>query len=122
MDAAGDDPEARLRALVGIHVLLHAQRTRSAMVSATEVRHLKPAQRRTLTEKLRAQQRNFDCAVDAGVRSGAFGVEHPKDAARALASMCTAVASWYKPRGGLSPTEVSARYQELAAALMQVRR
>jgi AcrR family transcriptional regulator len=114
---AGDDPEARLRALVGIHVKLHAQRAKGSRITNQEIRHLPPAQQRALREKMKEQQRKFDRVVEAGVASGAFAADH--DDARALASMCTAVATWFNPRGELTPEAVAERYQELAFKMLR---
>ena len=118
MADAGEDPGARLRALVVEHARLHAEDNIGAQISAREIRHLEAPQRRVLVEKMRRQQRKFDEVVDAGVAAGAFTTPFPGEAALAIASMCTAVASWYSPKGPLRPGEVGEHYGELALAMV----
>jgi hypothetical protein len=67
---------------------------------------------------MREQQRKFDRVVDAGIESGVFEAEFPHDASRAIASMCTAVATWYNPRGSMTPGDVGERYAELAVRML----
>jgi AcrR family transcriptional regulator len=119
VEAVGDDPEARLRAVVAVHVRIHAIRRERALLTTREMRNLKPAQRRTMREKFRQQQRFFDQAVLDGVEKGVFHTDRPLEAARAIASMCTAVAGWFKPKGGLSPDEVADMYTDFAVALVR---
>ena len=52
----------------------------------------------------------IDAIVEEGVASGTFGTPFPKDASRAVTTMCVAVASWYRPDGALSPDEIVHRY------------
>jgi hypothetical protein len=43
--------------------------------------------------------------VAEGVAAGEFDVPHPADTARAVATFCVGVATWYRP-GGPSPADV----------------
>ena len=119
LGVAGDDPEEQLRRVVGAHVRLHALRRRRAVMTTGEMRHLRPAQQRAIRAKFREQQRFFDRPVIAGVEMGVFVTEHPLDASRAIASMCTAVATWFKPKGGMTGDEVARRYADFAVALLR---
>jgi len=119
VEEAGDDPEARLRAVVRVHVLVHAQRRERATMTTAEMKHLKPAQRKEMLEKFRAQQRFFTEAVVDGARAGVFRTEDPEGAAMAIGSMCTGVARWFKPNGPKSDEEIAEQYVDFAVALLR---
>jgi AcrR family transcriptional regulator len=118
---AAPDPVSQLCALVEIHVTGHAERRRSAFVAASELRNLPPARRRAIRAKMDHQQDTFDRIVGAGVDARVFATPHPAEASRAVSSMCTAVATWFKPRGPFSPAEVADQYAEFALALVRAR-
>jgi AcrR family transcriptional regulator len=110
---AGERPEQRLANLVECTTLYMAQRRALAFVHA-EIRGLEPenraryvAQRDELSAMLRQ-------TVLDGVDDGAFSTNHPVDAARAILSMCQAVADWYRPGGPLGEAELAKRYAEIA--------
>jgi AcrR family transcriptional regulator len=114
--SAPDDPAERLRALVRVHVLRHIERQRESFLGNTELRSLEEPARSTILAKRDHQMRLFYRAVREGVDSGAFRTPYPTEAARAIVTMCTAVATWYRPTGPVSPTEIADRYAELALA------
>jgi AcrR family transcriptional regulator len=118
-ERAGDDPEQRLRAIVKAHVKVHALRRKRALLTTAEMRNLRPGQRKVMRAKFDEQQRFFDRAVLDGVEAGVFRSEHPVDAARAIASMCTAVAGWFQPSGPLSGDEIAERYADFAVAMLR---
>ena len=119
--AAPANPADRLRAIVGVHVARHLSAQREAFVGNTELRALDAAGRRRVVTHRDLQQRLFDSVVSDGVTSGVFTTPYPREAARAVVTMCSAVASWYRARGALTPEEVTARYQDLALALVGYR-
>ena len=119
--AAPANPADRLRAIVGVHVARHLSAQREAFVGNTELRALDSAARRRVVAHRDLQQRLFDSVVDDGAASGVFTTPYPHDAARAVVTMCSAVASWYRTRGDLGPEEVTARYQEMSLALVGCR-
>ena len=111
---APEDPVAQLRTIVATHVRLHAQRRRESFVANTELRSLPDELRLAIVAKRDRHQRLFDGIVLAGAQAGAFTVPHPVEASRAIVTMCTAVAGWYRTDGPLSPDEVADRYVKLA--------
>lgn len=111
---AGDHPADRLRAIVGLHVLFHAEGRRESFLGNSELRSLDPAARALIVSKRDTQQRMFDRVVDDGARRGVFSTPHPVEAARSVVSACTAVATWFRPDGPLSAREVAERYQRIA--------
>jgi AcrR family transcriptional regulator len=116
---AGKDPVQQLLALVSTHVRWHAEHSRDSRIATNEISHLLPAQRRGLREKARQQQRKFDRVLHAGIADGVFALEYPHDGSRALASMCTAVATWFDRRGNLTPADIAERYQQLALRMLR---
>jgi AcrR family transcriptional regulator len=116
---AGEDPVEALLALVSVHVRWHAEHGRDSRIATNEMFHLLPAQRRGLREKARQQQRSFDRVISVGIATGVFALERPHEGSIALASMCTAVATWFDPRGNLTPAELAELYQQLALRLLR---
>jgi AcrR family transcriptional regulator len=114
LDAAGDDPAARLRAVVGAHVRVHLDSQRESLLGNSELRSLAAGARSGVVAKRDVQQRMFERVVRDGVRRGAFATEHPREAARVITTACTAVAAWFRPGGELDADEIVARYQDVA--------
>jgi AcrR family transcriptional regulator len=115
---AGEDPVDRLRAIVDVHVLFHLADQRGTLLGTSELRGLEEPVRGAHVAKRQRQQRMFDTVVTEGARHGVFTTRYPLEAARAMVVMCTGVASWYRPEGRLSRTQVARRYQELALDLV----
>jgi AcrR family transcriptional regulator len=111
---AGDEPAARLRAIVDVQVLFHLQDQRGTLLGTSELRALEEPVRSRHIAKRQQQQRLFDGVVTEGVERGVFTTPIPLEAARAIVVMCTGVASWFSPRGRMSRAEVVRRYQRLA--------
>lgn len=112
--AAGDDPAERLRAIVETHVLAHARGRRESFIGNSELRSLESVGRALIVTKRDAQQRMFDRVVADGVARGVFTTPFPVEAARVIVSACTAVATWFRTDGPLSPEEVVERYKRVA--------
>jgi AcrR family transcriptional regulator len=114
LDAAGDDPAQRLQVIVAAHVRVHLESQRESLLGNSELRSLAPAARALIVAKRDVQQRIFDRVVRDGVRRGTFRTSFPEEAARAITTACTAVASWYRPGGPLSGDEIVERYCSIA--------
>ena len=50
---------------------------------------------------------------------GGFRVGRPKEAARAVTTLCVAVAQWYRADGPLSPEQLAAEYVDLVQAMVR---
>jgi AcrR family transcriptional regulator len=118
--AAPTDPRARFDALVESLLRFHMYRRTGAMVSTAELRSLEPGNRERYVAKRDEQQRMLDRAVLDGVRDGVFATPYPKDASRAIASLCVGVASWYRPDGTLSVDALLERYLTIARSIVGV--
>lgn len=110
---AGDDPVRQLELHVECQVLFHAHRADLAFVAATEIRSLTEAAKcRHITARDR-QQRLLEAILSAGSDAGAFSVASPRDTARALETMYTGVAQWYRSSGAMTPAHLADFYVAL---------
>ena len=115
---AGDDPLARFDAVVESLLRFHMYRREQAFVGSTEKRSLDPDYLPRYVGHRVRQQRMVDEIVLDGVESGVFVTVDPKGAARAVATMCVGVATWYRVDGALGPDELIARNLEYARAIV----
>ncbi|MCC3278281.1 TetR/AcrR family transcriptional regulator [Arthrobacter sp. zg-Y40] len=118
---AGDDVEERFALLIECLVLVHAYRWEHAFIAASEIRSLEGAARSGHIAARDRQQKLLDDVVTDAVRLGRFCTAHPKDASRAVTTMCTGVAQWYRAGGPLSPEELAARYVQICRGAVGAR-
>ena len=116
--AAGEAPADRLAAIVRAHVLLHAQSQDASFVGNTELRSLRPGDRRTFIAMRDEVSAIFKAAIQAGVQRGDFACPEPAEVNLALVTMCTAVADWYRADGPLAPPAMADRYAAIALRMV----
>lgn len=114
------DPAAQFDALVESLLRFHMYRRAGAMVSTGELRSLEPDNRTRYVAKRDEQQRMLDQVIIDGVRDEVFTTPYPKDASRAIASLCVGVASWYRPDGSLSVDALLVRYLAIARSIVGI--
>ncbi|MBM9463947.1 TetR family transcriptional regulator [Aeromicrobium sp. YIM 150415] len=114
LDAAGEDPTARFDALVACLVRFHAYEREQAFLAYSEIRSLDDEAREAHIGRRDIQQRLMDTVVDSGVARGLFTTPHPVEASRAVVTMCTSVAQWYRSDGPLTPEALVERYLDIA--------
>lgn len=119
---AGPRPVDQLGALMHAWLLFHTERRAEALVGASEIRSLDPHGHRLIVALRDEQEAMFRDVVMRGVEVGDFATPYPADAVRALIAMGTAVPSWYRPEGELTPEQMAKRYVRLAAATVESRR
>lgn len=120
--SAGADPAARLAAIVRAHVLLHTERQAEAFVGSSELRSLAAADR-TATVALRDRvSAIFKEAIGDGLRAGVFRCPHRAEAALAITTMCTSVATWYRAGGPEPPQTIADRYAALCLRMLDCER
>jgi len=117
---AAADPRSQFDALVESMLRFHMYRRTGAMVSTAELRSLEPDNRERYVGKRDEQQRMLDEVILAGVRDGDFSTSYPKDASRAIASLCVGVASWYRPDGSLPVEALLDRYLTIARSIVGI--
>lgn len=119
---AGESPVARFDNVVECLARFHMARRDHAVVASTEMRSMNPDVREHHVSQRDAQQSMLEEVISAGVQSGDFSCRHPEDAARAIASLCVSIASWYRPDGPLSDDDVVARHLEFARGMVGAER
>ncbi|WP_062004716.1 TetR family transcriptional regulator [Arthrobacter alpinus] len=118
VQSAGADPGARLRAAARTQVHRNATNIALSFITNSEIRSLEGANQLRHIGHRDQIQALFDDAVMDGRKQRLFDVTYPKEASRAIVTMCTAVATWYRPTGPLTPDEVADRYGEYALNLV----
>lgn len=119
LEAASPDPRSQFDALVESLLRFHMYRRTGATVSTAELRSLEPGNRERYVAKRDEQQRMLDRVILDGVREGVFSTPYPKDASRAIASLCVGVASWYRPDGSLPVEALLERYSQIARSIVE---
>jgi AcrR family transcriptional regulator len=120
LEAAAPDPRSQFDALVESLLRFHMYRRTGAMVSTGELRRLEAGNRERYVAKRDEQQRMLDEVILAGVADGVFATSYPKDASRAIASLCVGVASWYRPDGSLTVEALLERYLTIARSIVGI--
>ncbi|MFD6860284.1 TetR/AcrR family transcriptional regulator [Rhodococcus sp. NPDC060086] len=118
---AGPSPSERFDAVVESLLRFHMFRRDQAFVASTEMRSMEPESREAYVALRDEQQRMIDEIIEAGVESGEFTTPFPKDAGRAVATMCIGVADWYRPNGSLTPDELVERNLAIARSAVGAR-
>lgn len=121
LDAAGEDPAQRLRALVEVQVLFHLEDQRGTLLGTSELRALEEPVLGAHRVKRAQQQRLFDGVLAEGVAAGSFTTSLPEEASRAIVVMCTGVAGWYSASRSPGRADVVRRYQRLALDMVGAR-
>ena len=111
-------PRARFTSVVECLALFHTHRRELAFVGASEMRSLEPVARARLAGVRRDVQRTVDSEVVAGARDGVFGTDRPREAARAVVTMCTAMAQWFRAGGPDTAETVAQQYVDFALGLV----
>lgn len=114
IEEAADDPVSRLSAMVRSHVHQHATHRIPSFVVNNEIRSLTGDNRTRIVELRDRIQALFNSAVLDGQKEGLFTTAHPREASRGLVTMATAVASWYRPEGVMTPEELCECYVDIA--------
>lgn len=118
---AGEDTELRFNNVVECLLRFHMHRRHQAFVASAEIRGMDADVREAYIDLRDEQQRMVDQVVARGVELGVFSTPYPRDASRAVTTMCVAVATWYRPDGELSPDQVVERYLTLCRATVGAR-
>jgi AcrR family transcriptional regulator len=113
LQRAGADPVDRFLALVTLFVERHLGSQRESFLGTTELRSLEPEARQRIVTMRDETQHLFYDVVREGAAAGEFTTPFPKEAARAVITMCTAVAGWYRDGGALTKDEVVERYRRI---------
>lgn len=114
--ALADGPQAvldRFDRLIRCLTLFHAHRGDLAFIALSEIRSLEGPARAEHIAARDGQQALLSRILDEGVAAGIFDAPHPRETSRAITTMCTGVAQWYRIDGELTPEELADRYGRL---------
>lgn len=115
---AGDSPAQRFDNVVECLARFHMARRDHAFVASTEMRSMDPEVRAHHVAQRDAQQSMIEDAIRASLETGTFTCAFPEDAARAIASLCVSIASWYRPDGPLTAEDVVERHLIFARSMV----
>ena len=118
---AGPTPSEKFDAVVESLLRFHMYRREQAFVGSTEIRSLDPGYHPIYIGHRIRMQRLVDDVVVAGVGEGSFTTGSPKGAARAVATMCVGVSTWYRVDGPMSADELIKQNLEFARAIVGFR-
>jgi AcrR family transcriptional regulator len=121
LQAAGDDPAEKLRALVRATVEYRVSRRVESNIATLEWRNLEPDNRERLDVTRRSATRPWADILADGVRRGVFRCAHPDDARRSIVAACNAIAQWYEPGGEITLPELAERYSAIALRIVDYR-
>jgi AcrR family transcriptional regulator len=113
-----DDPVEGVSLVVEALALFHARRNQLAFIGASEMRSLEPENYRRIARQRNHVQAVLDDQIAAALTEGALEVRHPHDAGKAIATMCTALAQWFRPEGPATPEQIAREYAEFAVRLL----
>lgn len=119
--SAGDDPAAKLRALVRATVEYRVSMRVESNIATLEWRNLEPDNRERLDGVRRSASQLWADIVADGVARGEFHCTHPDDARRAVVAACNAIAQWYEPGGEITLPDLVERYTEIALRIVDHR-
>ncbi|WP_433633663.1 TetR family transcriptional regulator [Nocardia sp. CA-120079] len=109
----------RFAKMVEALALFHAYRGDLAFIGASEMRSFdEPNRSRVATQRIDIQ-RMIDDEVAAGIRAGEFTTPYPREAARAVATMCTSLPQWFRPVGPISREQIAVEYAQFAVDIMR---
>ncbi|MFF0815696.1 TetR family transcriptional regulator [Rhodococcus sp. NPDC003318] len=114
----GATAAARVALIVEALALYHTHRRALAFIGASEMRSIEEPDRSRITESRNQIQYLLDEQIDAAVRDGTLRTAHPRDAGRAIATMCTSLPQWFRAQGPSSPEQIAAEYAEFALDLL----
>lgn len=101
--------------------LYHTHRRDLAFIGASEMRSLAGANRYRITKSRSDIQYLLDEQIAAAVADGYLATPHPRDAGRAIATMCTSLAQWFRIDGPSSPEQIAREYADFALELLRSR-
>jgi AcrR family transcriptional regulator len=111
---SGSSASAQLEAVMRAWALFHTSRRSEALIGASELRSLDDVGLRLVVALRDEQEGMFRDIVDRGVDDGEFATPYPREAVRAIITMGSSIASWYRPDGELDPEQMAERYAALA--------
>ncbi len=60
----------------------------------------------------------LDERIAAVIAGGGTEISHPRDAGKAIATMCCSLPQWFRPEGRTTPEQIAKEYAAFALALV----
>jgi AcrR family transcriptional regulator/DNA-binding XRE family transcriptional regulator len=120
--AEGDGPVERFARLVECLALYHTHRRELGFIGASEMRSVEEPDRTRIAAARQEMQHMVDDEVIEGCRRGLMGTTLPREAARTVVTMCTALPQWWSPAGPSSPEVVAGQYVDFALDVVHTSR
>jgi AcrR family transcriptional regulator/DNA-binding XRE family transcriptional regulator len=118
--AEGDGPVERFARLVECLALYHTHRRELGFIGASEMRSVDEPDRTRVAAARQEVQHMVDDEVVEGCRRGLMATPLPREAARAVVTMCTALPQWWSPTGPSTPETVARQYVDFARDVVRV--
>ena len=113
-----DDGRSEVALIVEALALFHTHHRKLAFIGASEMRSLEGPNRRRITGLRDRVQYMLDEAVDRGIADGTLQTPEPRAAARAIATMCTALPQWFRDDGPRRAEDIARAYVGFAVAML----
>lgn len=114
----GHDSVERVALIVECLALFHTHRRELAFLGASEMRSLEPANRRRIAALRTNIQHIMDAEISAGVAQGQFRTPAPREAGRAISTMCTSLPQWFQESGPLTPEKIAMEYAVFSLGML----
>jgi AcrR family transcriptional regulator len=109
-----EHPEEQLRTLIRWHVYYHAKHRFAAKVADDQLHALELGPRAKVVAVRDEYEEIWKSILHEGAGRGDWNLSDRSIVAFGIATMCTAVAIWYRDDGRLSPDEIADIYADLA--------
>ncbi|WP_134324475.1 TetR/AcrR family transcriptional regulator [Cumulibacter soli] len=119
LEDAGDDPAARLAALVRATIEFRVDRRIDSAITASELRNLDQTHHADLRALNRRATGVWKEIIESGIAAGVFTCQYPDEARRTVIAACNAVAQWYRTGGDVSREQLVERYINIAYRVVQ---
>lgn len=114
----GTNPIERIGLMVEALALFHTKRSDLAFIGASEMRSLEPSPHRRIAKLRDEVQHLLDAEIAAAVADDSLVVDYPRDAGKAIATMCTGLAQWFQADGPTTPEQIAKEYSKFALRLL----
>ncbi len=109
----------RVGLIVEALALYHTHRRELAFIGASEMRSLEPGNRERIAQSRNELQRMLDHEIADAIAAGELSTRHPRDAGRAISTMCTSLPQWFRLDGPSTPEQVAREYAAFALDLLK---
>ncbi|HEV7725929.1 MAG: Transcriptional regulator, TetR family [Modestobacter sp.] len=118
--AEGDGPVERYSRLVECLALFHTHRRELGFIGASEMRSVAEPDRTRIAAARQVVQSMVDEEIAEGCRRALMTTPLPREAARAVVTMCTALPQWWSPGGPSGPEVVARQYVDFALGVVRL--